>query len=385
MLVVARRRCCRARDFWKYQRQPSNLTAQFPLGVVVKVLWLGVLATALALTGCGKSETSKPVTLFQWEDYVQAPFLKGYQDRYKEKPGTSIFADEDEAFAKMRAGFKPDVMGPCLYSLPRWKAAGLIQPIETSKLKNWNKISPTLRNLPEIQAGPGKVWFVPHYWGNTSLTIRTDLAPEYAKSQSWNILFDPKYKGRISVLDGVDDVVPFVAKMIGIDAYTMTDPQWEQVKAKLKELMPQLRVISADNATLEQGLASGELVATMSWRTTFAHLNREHKPVAYLTPPGGIFTYVCGLVVHKDPSNEEKALALIDSGIADDAAVFMVTRIGDEPANTEAMKLVADQVYTDLQIPKDLDTFLKSGTFQKPLPNKDKIVAAWQEIRSGVQ
>ena len=161
---------------------------------------------------------------------------------------------------------------------------------------------------------------MPHYWGNTSLTIRTDLAPEYAKSQSWDILFDPKYKGRISVLDGVDDVVPFIAKMIGIDAYTMTDAQWQQVQAKLRELMPQLRVVSADNATLEQGLASGELVAAMSWRTTFAHLNHEHKPVAYLNPPGGMFTYVCGLVMHKDPSNEAKALALIDAGIADDAA-----------------------------------------------------------------
>ena len=78
-----------------------------------------------------------------------------------------------------------------------------------TKLKNWNKIAPTLRNLPGISAGPGKVWFVPHYWGNTSLTIRTDLAPEYAKSQSWDILFDPKYKGRVSVLDGADDVVPY--------------------------------------------------------------------------------------------------------------------------------------------------------------------------------
>ena len=80
----------------------------------------------------------------------------------------------------MRAGFKPDVIGPCLYSLPRWKESGLIQPIDTAKLKNWNRIAPALRNLPQIPAGPGKVWFVPHYWGNTSLTIRTDLAPEYA-------------------------------------------------------------------------------------------------------------------------------------------------------------------------------------------------------------
>ena len=83
--------------------------------------------------------------------------------------------------------------------------------------------------------------------------------------------------------------------------------------------------------------------------------------------------------------DEAKALALIDSGIAGDAAVFMVTKIGDEPANTEAMKQVPDAVFTTLGLTRDLDAFLKSGTFQKPLPNKDKIVAAWTEIKSGVQ
>ncbi len=61
----------------------------------------------------------------------------------------------------------------------------MLQPIETAKLRNWNRISPTLRNLPGIDAGPGKVWFVPHYWGNTSITFRTDLAPEYVGHPSW--------------------------------------------------------------------------------------------------------------------------------------------------------------------------------------------------------
>jgi hypothetical protein len=77
--------------------------------------------------------------------------------------------------------------------------------------------------------------------------------------------------------------------------------------------------------------------------------------------------------------------ALIDSGIASDAARFMVTKIGDEPANTEAMKQVPDSVFTTLGLTRDLDAFLKSGIFQKPLPNKDKIVAAWTEIKAGVQ
>ena len=347
----------------------------------------GVLA-ALVIVGGGLlascSSPNSQVTLFQWEDYVAQPFLAAYEAKYGEKPATMIFADEDEAFAKMRAGFKPDVMGPCYYEFPRWREAGLLKPIETAKLKNWNKLSPTLRALPGISAGPGKVWFVPHYWGNTSLTIRTDLAPEYAKSQSWDILFDPKYKGRVSVMDGVDDTVPFIARMIGVDAYKMSGVGWVQVQAKLRELVPQLRFISSDATALAQGLASGELVAAMSWRNTFAALNREKKPVAYLNAPGGIFTYVCGLVMHRDSKDEEKALALIDSGIDDTAAVYTITQIGDGPANVAATAKVPDSVFAGLGVQRDLEGFLKGGIFQQRLANKDKIISAWTDIKSGV-
>ena len=121
-------------------------------------------------------------------------------------------------------------MGPCYYEFPRWQQAGLLQPIDTTKLKKtgtgWR---PRCGNLPGISAGPGKVWFVPHYWGNTSITFRTDLAPEYVGHDNWNILFDPKYKGRVAVLEAsADDTVPFIAHMIGIDAYTMSPADWQK-------------------------------------------------------------------------------------------------------------------------------------------------------------
>jgi hypothetical protein len=50
------------------------------------------------------------------------------------------------------------------------------------------------------------------------------------------------------------------------------------------------------------------------------------------------------------PSDEAKALALIDSGLADSAAVYMITTIGDEPANIEAMKTVPDSVFETLGV-----------------------------------
>jgi spermidine/putrescine transport system substrate-binding protein len=353
---------------------------------------LTIAAVALVAAGCSRGGNDAPVataatgapTLFQWESYMDPPFLAEYTRARGEKPNVSIFADEDEAFAKMRAGFKPDVMGPCYYEFPRWQEAGLLQPIDTTKLTNWNKISPALRNLPGTSAGDGKVWFVPHYWGNTSITYRTDLAPEYVGKESWNILFDPKYKGRVAVLEGVDDTVPFIARMIGVDAYNMSPEDWTKVQAKLKQLIPQLRFVSSDETTLAQGLASGEIVAAMSWRVTYATLKMQGQKVAYMNPPGGIFTYVCGLVMHKDTKDPAKALALIDSSLSDEAAKYIIEDIGDGPANTEALKTVPDAVFEKIGVPRDTDSILGSGVFQKRLQNKDAIVNAWTEIRAGL-
>ena len=324
------------------------------------------------------------VTLFQWEDYMDPPFLAQYRAQYHETPNIAMFADEDSAFAKMRAGYKPDVMGPCYYEFPRWQQAGLLEPIDTTKLRNWSKIAPTLRNLPGISAGAGKVWFVPHYWGNTSVTFRTDLAPEYVKRPSWNILFDPKYRGRVSALEGVDDTVPFIARMIGVDAYNMTPDQWQKVQDKLRALVKQARFISSDDTELVQGLASGETVAAMSWRVTYATLHRENKSVAYMDPPGGIFTYVCGLVMHKNPVDRAKALAVIDSSLSDDAALYTIEHIGDEPSNEAVLKRVPNEIFRNLGLTRDVDAFLKNGILQRRLKNKAEIVNAWTEIREGL-
>ncbi len=344
-----------------------------------------VFATACSPSGQNASAPpSAPPILFQWEDYVDPPFLADYQKTHNEKPQTAIYADEDEGFAKMRAGYKPDVMGPCYYEFPRWQEAGLLQPIDTSKLKNWSKLPEGLRNLPGTSAGDRKVWFVPHYWGNTSITYRTDLAPEYVGHESWDILFDPKYKGRVAVLEGVDDTIPFIAHMIGVDPYNMSDADWQRVQAKLKQLVGQVRFVSSDDTSLAQGLASGELVAAMSWRVIYATLKSEGKPVAYMNPPGGMFTYVCGLVMHKEAKDYDKALALIDSSLSDEAAHYTIDHIGDGPANVQALEKEPDAEFEKIGIPRDVENFLKTGTFQQRLKDKEKIVNAWTEIRAGL-
>ncbi len=69
-----------------------------------------------------------------------------------------------------------------------------------------------------------------------------------------------------------------------------------------------------------------------------------------MNPPGGMFTYVCGLVVNKDAKNYDKALALIDSSLSDEAAHYTFAEIGDGPANVEALAKEPDELFAQLGI-----------------------------------
>ena len=85
-----------------------------------------------------------------------------------------------------------------------------------------------------------------------SVIVNTKLAPEYAgENNSWDILWDPKYKGRIGVLAGAVDTIPLVAAHIGVNAYNMSDDEWEKVKVKLRELVVQARLITNVTGELE--------------------------------------------------------------------------------------------------------------------------------------
>lgn len=343
-------------------------------------------AGTLFLPGVGQAVAADDqVTLFTFETLADDALLEEYTAKYGAKPNTSVFADEDEAFAKMRAGYAPDVMGPCSYEFGRWQEAGLLQPIDVTKLKYWPQIAPVLKKIPGEMIDDTHVWFVPQYWAQTSVTYRKDLAPEYAENESWQILFDPKYQGKIAALSGVDDTVTLVAKLMGIDPYAMTPEQWAQVQDKLRALVANARFINADQTAIQQGLSTGEIVAAITWSDSWASLKNEGVNVGFMNPKDtGRFTYVCGFVLHKDAKDLEKAYALMDSGLNETSARYLVTGFSNGSANAEAMGKLTDKELSDSGLPKDVEQFLSTGTFQVRLPNKDEIVKAWTEIQSGL-
>jgi spermidine/putrescine transport system substrate-binding protein len=330
----------------------------------------------LAMTAVAEEE----LNYFTWSGYEIPDLHKTFDEQHPGALSTSLFGDDDEAFTKVKAGFRPDIAHPCYDKLDHWKEAGLIQPMEKAKIKNWDKVFPVFRSLPGVEEGD-KVWMVPWDWGNVSITYRTDLIPD--AEQSWNLLWDPKYKGQVATIDSIHDTPLVAAILAGVDPFNMDDAAIEKVRELLVQQREIVKMYTTDMTSVEQALASGELVAAMTWNASAVALKKQGVPVEYMNPKEGMLTWACGYVMIKDTPNQDLAYDFINARLDQEPGKWLVENYGYGSSSKESMDAVAPETLQELRLPADPDAMLRSTIFIETIHNTDKISKMFETVKAG--
>lgn len=342
-------------------------------------------AAVLALAVGTAAAADPELTIFDWAGYEDPAFHESYTEKHSVSPTFSFFGDEEEAFQKLRAGFKADIGHPCSQSVVKWREAGLLKPLDTSRIEAWDDLNPGLRDMPGFSED-GKAYFVPIDWGNTALTYRTDLVPE-EDVQSLQVFTDPKYQGRISIGDNVDDAYALASLAVGVkDWRTLTDAQFEAASDFLRKVHENVRVYWQDGASLAQLIASGEVVIAWSWNETAVSMQAEGHPVAMKRDTKeGLSTWVCGYsLLAGGEGNEDKAYDFLNAWLEARSANFLVENWGYGHANQTAMDAM-DQATLASMGYDNVDQFRANTLWQGPLPFelREKMIAEFEKIKAG--
>ncbi|MGH6934247.1 MAG: extracellular solute-binding protein [Dongiaceae bacterium] len=310
-------------------------------------LGLGVAAFAMAP---GAARATTEVSYFTWAGYDAPEMHAAYKAKRGALPTFTLFADEAEALNKVRAGFTPDVSHPCIYDIGRWRDSGTILPIDSSRLANWPSVYQELRAVSGNQE-TGEQWIVPFDWGNGSVLYRTDLVD--VQEESWSILFDEKYAGKLAMWSGIDGAVNVAAIVSGAqDIFDMTDEELAKAEDLLRKQRGLLRFYWDDPAQAEQALASGEVVAAYTWNQSLVNLQKQGLPVKYMKPKEGILTWVCGLVMMKDGAADEQArYDFIDAMLSTETGHFLIDGYGYGHSNSASFGTVAPARLAELGLP----------------------------------
>ena len=342
----------------------------------------GVVATTMPM----QSMAQGSVNHFTWGGYDDPGMAGSFIEKHGEEAlKFSIFGDTEEAFMKMRGGYVPDTMHPCYSDIIRWARADLLHPFDTTRLSNWGDLYTDLKYMPMVRWG-GNVWFAPIDWGDTSICYRTDLVTK--NTDSWGMLWDKKLKGKIAVLDSAEDAWYATAIYMGMDIGRMQDFTVEDVTKvydKMREQRSLVRLYSSDMTTLAQALASGEVVAAMTWNETQWAVNSEETPTAFMSPKEGTLTWVCGASIHKDAPNLDLAYDLVDALISYDTGLYLVGEWGYGHSNQKAFESFSADDLAERGLASDPMAHLAKGKFGNQPPDEihNAVQQGWEEMISG--
>jgi spermidine/putrescine-binding protein len=324
------------------------------------------------------------LTVFTWADYDNALYHQKFIDKNGGSPEFAIFGESEEALQKLRGGFTPDLAHPCTSDVRRWKDAGVIRPVDTSRLGQWDNLFPSLKKIRGIEID-GAYYHVPWDWGNESILYRTDLVE--LKEDSLSLMLDERYKGRIAMFNSVDSMAGLGGKLAGVgDPFAMTDEEIARTREVWRQIHANLRFYWDDSTQLSQAIKAEELVAGWAWNEAVLQLKQEGVPVEYMKPKEGIFTWVCGLaLVANAPGSEDRAYDFLNAMLDPESGKNLIEQFGYGHSNRKSFELVEPDLVQQMGL-ADLDGMLATTNFYEEMPaeTREKLITIFDEIKAGI-
>lgn len=343
------------------------------------------LALAASLAGTTALGQSDELTVFDWAGYEDPAFYENYIEEYGGKPQFAFFGDEEEAFQKLRSGFNADASHPCSQSVPKWMDAGLLAPVDTSRIEYWDDLNEEFREI-EAYKKDGEHYFIPVDWGNTALTYNTELLSE-EDVQSLQAFADPAHAGRVSIGDSVDDAYALGFLATGVTDWTKaTDEDFEAASAFLRKVHKNVRSYWTSSSALAQLMQSGEVYLAWAWNETFSTMSGEGYPIALKRDTDeGASSWVCGYSkLASGEGSDQKFYDFINAWLAPETAEYLVTAWGYGHSNAAAMAKMDQEKLEKIGL--DSNEALRANTlWQAPVPAelREKMIAEFELIKAG--
>ena len=195
----------------------------------------GLAGIGLSFGGCSGGGTKRKLNLYTWDTYIGAHTLADFEKASGVGVGVSLFANNDEMFAKLRNGNPGyDVIVPSNDFVERLSEAGLLAALDHSKIPNLKNIAPKFLNPP---FDPGRRVTVPYTWIVTGIGYRKSKVDGVPDSWKWAIDSD-RYRGRIALLAEASELFEIGAKYLGLPANTDDPATLARIEAVLAKAKP---------------------------------------------------------------------------------------------------------------------------------------------------
>lgn len=301
-------------------------------------LGLGLDSIGLILTACGGKERGgeqagasgdlgpieQELNIYNWSDYIAEDTIPNFEKEFGVKVTYDTYESNEEMVAKLRAGASGyDIVVPSNYIVPVMTATGLAAEISRKYVSNLGNLAPVFVN-PVFD--PENRHAIPYQWGTTGFAYRTDKVP--SPGDSWAIFLDAKYKGRMTQMDDMREVIGSWLRYRG-HSLNSVDPA-ELSEAKADALAARRNLKAYTSAPVKGQLVSGDVWIAQLWNGDTEQARAEQSAIGYVLPREGCTIWTDSLVIPVSAPHKRAAHEFINYVLRPEvgAAISNVTGYG---------------------------------------------------------
>jgi spermidine/putrescine transport system substrate-binding protein len=234
------------------------------------------ISFAGGLGACGRGGGGRTVNFYNWDTYIGETTLADFEAASGVPVNRSLFATNDELFARLRAGNPGfDVIVPSNEYVTRMSQAQMIQELDRAQIPNFDNLSPEFQDAP---FDPGRRYSMPYTWLTLGIGYRKSAVR--GVPNSWRWLFDsPQYSQRIALLSESADLIRLAAKYKGHSVNNIPDAMLSEIEQMLIRQKPHIKQFHSDNG--QDLLVSGEVDLVMEYSGDIAQVISEHGDQEY--------------------------------------------------------------------------------------------------------
>jgi spermidine/putrescine transport system substrate-binding protein len=294
---------------------------------------LGLTALGSALAGCsieGEAKNAvdakKPVTVnhpkasmagmvwANWPLYIDEHSLKTFDKRYGVKVKyVEEINDNFEFFGKVRQQLATgqdigrDIVTLTDYMAARWVRDGYSTPLDKRNIPN---IKNLVSNLKSINYDPQRTYTLPWQSGGTGIGYNPKKTGR--RLESVNDLFDPAFKGRVTMLQEPYDSACLVLLGMGVDASKAKLDDILKAIDKIKRAKDagQIRRFTGNDYTTD--LAKGNVWVSVAYSGDLVQLQADNPDLEFIYPKEGAMLFTDNMMMPKPVAHPYGAEVLMN-------------------------------------------------------------------------
>lgn len=334
------------------------------------------------LSGCaaGPVDPDRPfagqtLRVFNWSDYIDPALIDEFERRTGAHVQYDNYSTESELETKLlTGGVGYDVVFPSDHGMILLTRKDMLLPLDKSKLPNLANLDPLLLDPPY---DPGNRFSVPYFWGTLAVGVRTDKIQEPV--EGFAVLFDERYKGRITMLDDAENVVAGVMLHLGHPLNSTDAAHLREVKQALALQKPLVQSYTSD--AYKEKLIKGEAWAVLGWSGDILQAARENPHVKAIVPSSGTMVWTDNMVIPQGARNVALAHAFINFLLEAEIAAGNANHVRYASPNAAARPFLSAELLENPAVYPPPEVLEKCDRLRDRGAEIVKIEKIWREVR----